>query len=135
MKYLLTILFSLSLGFSFGQKPFVGAKEQTIKDLNSNEFDGITFYKEKFEEFWVLISDYKGIITYYYFEYGRDKNILCSQFISDFELAKELYVSISENKLNIAEGVYYDERLKLYIHLSKAKDNIYVFTWSKIRLK
>lgn len=134
-KFLLLFIFTILYGSVVAQKPMVGVKEETIRNINRQEFGRVSFDKEYFDDFWVLVSLHENMVTYYYFEYGGSENIICSQFIEDYDLAKEHYTNIALNNVSISEKIFYEERTKLFIHIKRGESGVFIFTWSKKKLE
>lgn len=136
-KIILSLLFLLIFStISYSQKPMIGFTEDLIKKINKDEFGyNLKFNKDYFEEFWVLHTQYLGIVCIYYFEYGAKENFLFIQIHDDMEIAEQLYNTIKKNHISLSNYLFYEERTSLYIKFKKNEDSTITVTWSKERIK
>ena len=113
----------------------VGLSEEVIIKINKDEFGrNQKFGKDYFEEFWILHTEYLGVVCVYYFFYDSDKNFLFVQIIDDMDVAKLLYQSAKERHISLNDFLFFEKRTNLYIHFKKADNGSVVVTWSKERI-
>jgi hypothetical protein len=133
------LFFLFLLGFStvsYSQQPMIGIDESTIIKLNRDQFGyDHDFDKDYTREYWVLYTDYLGILCLYYFNYGNNKNILFAQISDDVDYVKSLYAEIKKNHVSLSETLFYEKRTELYIKFKKDNDGIFTVIWSRDLIK
>jgi hypothetical protein len=135
-KIIILSLLFFGISFSsFSQKPMIGLSEDLIVKINKDEFGaGQKFEKDYFEKFWILHTEYLGVVCVYYFFYNRSDNFLFTQIIDDMDVAKLLYQSAKERHISLDDFLFFEKRTNLYIHFKKSDNGSVVITWSKERI-
>jgi len=133
MKKLFTFLFLMIISIvSYGQKPMVGFTEDDIKTYNRIQNE--TFFWDKIYEsnIWCLWTKHQtlDLMSFYVFEYGKNKNTMFVNATKDDELALIILDKIREDCVFLGNDRYFNKDNGLTVKCEyNQSEKSFMFKW------